>query len=210
MLASVVFIGAVLCSAGFMAWIVFFVLNRGFNTTLEMGVERRRVTRNYLVFGALLLIAAVALGVAYSKLPPPLLSPELGPGMPQTHTPALPGPSMDKTLIAGGIVLSGVAFLLWLGAFLINRSFSTAMRSARDDRRSAGGQLVFGALLLGVTAFFVAVYFQKPPAADAPGPAAGQTVVKALQAPKEQAEAAKAAVEKASNVEQPEEEPGTE
>ncbi len=210
MLASVVFMGTVVCSVGFAAWLVFFVLNRVFNTTLGMEAERRRITRNYLVFGAILLIASVALGMAYAQMQPPLPSPEIRAGESFNRTPDAPGPSMDKTLVAGGIVLAGVAFLLWLGAFLLNRSFSASMRPARVQNRSVAGQLVFGTLLFGLTAALVVTYFQIDSLAPPSIPEEGHPVANALQAPTAQAEAAKAAVEKASAIGQAGEETDTE
>lgn len=82
MLASIVFIGAVMCGVGFMAWLAFFVLIRGFNTFLETDRESRRISRNYLVVGGLLLAGAIGLGFQYSTMESPLPKPELGPGMP--------------------------------------------------------------------------------------------------------------------------------
>lgn len=165
MLASVVFIGAVLCAVGFMAWLAFFILNRGFNTMLETRKEAWRNSRNSLILGVLLLAGAVGLGYQFSQMEPPLTAPPINPGMSLNVTPDAPGPSVDKTLVAGAIVLSGVAFLLWLGAFTLNRSFNSSLRSARDANRSAVGQLAFGTVLLGATVFFVIAFFQmdRPP-----------------------------------------------
>lgn len=200
MLASVVFMGAVVCSVGFMAWLVFFILNRGFNTTLEMQMERRRITRNYLIFGALLLAAAIALGVTFTQMAPPLPKPDLGPGMPQTVAPPPPTASMHKTLVAGGMVLSTVAFLLWLGTFALNRSFSASMRPAGAQRHGPIGQLCFGALLLGITIALVVAYVQPDPPVTAAEVPPESAAASSLQAPVEQAETAKEAVEAASGL----------
>jgi hypothetical protein len=165
MLASVVFLGAVLCAVGFMAWLAYFILNRGVNTNIETRRESARITRNSLFLGVLLLAGAVGLGYGYFQMEPPLPAPPIDPGMSLNNVPDAPGPSVNKTLYAGGIVLSGVAFLLWLGAFTLNRSFNASLRSARDANRSAFGQLAFGTVLLGATVFFVVAYFQadRPP-----------------------------------------------
>lgn len=200
MLASVVFMGAVVCSAGFMAWLVFFILNRGINTTLEMRKERHRITRNYLIFGAILLIAAVALSAAFVQMASPLPAPELGPGMPQTVAPAPPTTSMHKTLVAGGMVLSAVAFLLWLGAFALNRSFSASMRPAGAQRHGPIGQLCFGALLLGITVALVVAYVQPEALAPTSDLVSENGPTKSRPVPIEQAEAAKSAVEQASGL----------
>lgn len=82
MLASLVFIGAVICAAGFMAWLAYFILSRGFNTFLETDAESRRISRNYLILGAVLFAGAVGLGYQFSRMESPLSNPELGPGMP--------------------------------------------------------------------------------------------------------------------------------
>lgn len=160
MLASVVFIGAVLCAVGFMAWLAYFVLNRGFNTMLETRRESWRNSRNSLIFGALLLAGAVGLGYQFFRMEPPLPVPPIDPGMSLNSTPDAPGPSADKTLVAGAIVLSGIAFLFWLGTFLLNRSFNSSLRTTRESRQSGIGHLAFGAALLCAVVFFVVVFFQ--------------------------------------------------
>ena len=183
MLASVVFLGAVLCAVGFMAWLAFFILNRGVNTNIETRRESARITRNSLFLGILLLAGAAGLGYGYFQMEPPLPAPPINPGMSLNNVPDAPGPSVNKTLFAGGIVLSGVAFLLWLGAFTLNRSFNASLRSARDANRSAFGQLAFGAVLLGAVVFFGVLYFQADrapvlpdvPVAAQSQPAAGAT-----------------------------------
>jgi hypothetical protein len=183
MLASVVFIGAVLCAVGFSAWLAFFILNRGFNTMLETRAESWRNSRNSLLLGVVLLALAVGLSYQFFQLEPPLTAPPIDPGMSLNVVPDAPGPSLDKTLVAGAMVLSGVAFLFWLGAFALNRSFNTSLRSGRDANRSAAGQLVFGAMLLGLTGFFAVTFFridqpvagpavaEERPAAEQPAPA---------------------------------------
>lgn len=193
MLASVVFLGAVLCAVGFMAWLSYFILSRVFNTSLETRRESGRISRNYLLFGLFLLAGAVILGYQFSQMESPLPVPEIAPGTPQTTLPSAPEAEMNKVLYAGGIVLSGVAFLFWLGAFTLNRSFNASLRSAREANRSAFGQLAFGTVLLGATVFFVVLFFQAdrvpvlpdvPVAAQsqpAPDAAAGGSVSTAIQ-----------------------------
>ena len=160
MLASVVFIAALLCAVGFMAWLAFFILNRGFNTFLETDRESRRQSRNYLLFGGLLFVGAIAFGYWFTVLEPPV-PPELQADyVPPADAVVVEQPSMERTLVAGGIVVCGLLFFVWLGTFALNRSFNMSLRTERDVRRSAYGQLVIGAVLLGLTAFMVVYFFQ--------------------------------------------------
>jgi len=184
MLASVVFIGAVLCAVGFMAWLAFFILNRGFNTMLETRKEAWQNSRNSLILGVLLLAGAVGLGYQFFQMEPPISAPPIDPGMSLNVAPDAPGPSEKKTLMAGGIVLSGVAFLFWLGAFTLNRSFNASLRTSRNANRSPIGQVAFGTVLFGATVYFMVGFFQSDqPVTPADLPAVTSTEAAPAPAP---------------------------
>lgn len=204
MLASVVFMGAVACSVGSMAWLGYFILTRVFNTFLETDRESRRLARNYLIFGGILLISAVVLWVQFARMESPLPTPELGPGMPAASAQPATGVGMEQTLVAIGMVVAGVAFLLWLGVFSLNRSFNTSLEPVRGRRRSGAGQLFFGAVLLGATLFLAVWFFQL----ESPAPvSAGTAASPAVEEPAAEEPAAEepAAEEPAA----PESEPGS-
>ena len=63
-------------------------------------------------------------------------------------------------LILAGIVISGFAFVMWLGTFILNRGVNTTLETDSESRRSMAGQLFYGLVLFGVTAGLTFVFFQ--------------------------------------------------
>ncbi len=63
-------------------------------------------------------------------------------------------------LLLAGIVISGFAFVMWLGTFILNRGVNTTLETDGESKRSMAGQLFYGLVLLGVTVGLTFAFLQ--------------------------------------------------
>ncbi len=67
---------------------------------------------------------------------------------------------MESWVILLGIVVTSLAFMMWLAMFALSRGMNSNLETDAESRRIAIRQLLFGALLLGC-AIALSVYFYK-------------------------------------------------
>jgi len=173
MLAYLILAGIVISGFCFALWLGAFALNRGINTNLETARESRRITAGQLCYGALLLGIMVSLGVIFFQMDrEPILTP-MAEGAPVAQSAPAPAPEAVESarrasLVFLAIFVSGLSFVLWLGAFLISQTLNTAFVSGPEAERRAARQLAFGGALLGLTLVLTAVFFQMDRSAIVP------------------------------------------
>ncbi len=164
MLTILLLSGAIVFGLAFAMWLATFLLNRGLNTNLETEYEAHKNVWDQLGWGAILLGITLAFGVAVFQMDGDPVLPDVPPGLEKLSTDEATVEAgdngMEATLVGGGIFLFGAAFLLWLVIFFINRSVSTSLKTAREDRRSETTQLTLGAILLAVTVGLIVTFSQ--------------------------------------------------
>lgn len=191
MLTILLLSGVIVFGLAFALWLATFLLNRGLNTTLETEYEAHKSVWEQLGWGAILLGITFAFGIAVFQTTGDPVLPDVPPGlekMESPSTPATPSDSgMEATLVGGGIFLFGAAFLLWLVIFFVNRSVSSSLKTAREDRRSEAAQISLGIVLFLVTACLIATFSQMDRSALVPDVAIATPAerVKAIVPPKQ-------------------------
>jgi len=164
MLTVLLLSGVIVFGLAFAMWLATFLLNRGLNTTLETEYEAHKSVWEQLGWGAVLLGITLAFGIAVFQTSGDSVLPDVPPGLEKMGSPsAAPVPDdngMGATLVGGGIFLFGAAFLLWLVIFFVNRSVSSSLKTAREDRRSEAAQITLGVVLFLVTACLITTFSQ--------------------------------------------------
>lgn len=164
MLTILLLSGAIVFGLAFAMWLATFLLNRGLNTTLETEYEAHKSVWEQLGWGAVLLGITLAFGIAVFQTTGDSVLPDVPPGLEKMGSPiasSMPDDNgMEATLVGGGIFLFGAAFLLWLVIFFVNRSVSSSLKTAREDRRSEAAQITLGVVLFLVTACLITTFSQ--------------------------------------------------
>lgn len=198
MLTILLISGVIVFGFAFVMWLGTFLLNRGLNTTLETEYEAHKSVWDQLGWGAILLGITLAFGVAAFQMGGDSVLPDVPPGLEKmsfANTAVEPKDNgMEATLVGGGIFLFGAAFLLWLVIYFVNRSVSSSLKTAREDRRSETAQLSVGVVLFVVTAGLVVTFSQMDRTAIVPDVkiATPAERVKAIVPPKQAVEDVKA------------------
>ncbi len=164
MLTVLLLSGVIVFGLAFAMWLATFLLNRGLNTTLETEYEAHKSVWEQLGWGAVLLGITLAFGIAVFQTTGDAVLPDVPPGLEKMGSPiasSVPDDNgMEATLVGGGIFLFGAAFLLWLVIFFVNRSVSSSLKTAREDRRSEAAQITLGVVLFLVTACLITTFSQ--------------------------------------------------
>ena len=164
MLTYLLLFGMAIFALAFVMWLTTFLLNRGLDTSLETKRESRHRTLGQLGYGGLLLGLTVLLAVIFTQIDREPVLPEVPKNADFRTVLTVRGPpastGMDVTLVAGGIALSGAAFVFWLGTFMLSQSIGSTLQSPRASRHRKNAQLCIGAFLLCLTSALVVVFFK--------------------------------------------------
>lgn len=67
---------------------------------------------------------------------------------------------MESWVILLGIVVTSLAFVMWLAMFALSRGMNSNLETDAESRRIAGRQIFFGALLLGAAIALSVCFFK--------------------------------------------------
>lgn len=67
---------------------------------------------------------------------------------------------MESWVILLGIVVTSLAFVMWLAMFALSRGMNSNLETDAESRRIAGRQIFFGALLLGAAIALSICFFR--------------------------------------------------